>query len=435
MQGTGMENLELFERFGLAIAIGAIVGVERHWRERDEEEGKRTAGLRTFTLVGMLGGLAGFIERAVSAPSTPYGLVVTGILIIFSAVFALYQYRESEASGSYSVTSVIAGMATFSLGALAVLGNLTLAAAGGVALVAILASREVLHGFMKTLTWNELRSAIIFLAMAFIVLPALPTTPIGPFGGVSPAETWMLVILLAGISFIGYVAVKVLGQTRGELLAGAVSGLVSSTATAINNAQLSAAGHPPQVLVAGALAANAVSCLKVALFSALIAAPIAWRIGPALVTAALVMGGISLLIARRSTGEQISRSSRNPFELRAVLKMALLLVAVAFLARASAAWFGEAGLLTVSMLSGIADVDAIAVTVAGMLDSIGTELAAAALGAAVISNTVAKSGYAMAFGTSAFSIRFLLANAGALAAGFFVYHALPALVKAAGIIP
>ncbi|NNU49806.1 MgtC/SapB family protein [Rhizobium sp. WYCCWR 11279] len=425
-----MENLELFERFGLAIAIGAIVGVERHWRERDEEEGKRTAGLRTFTLAGMLGGLAGFIEQAVSAPSTPRGLVVTGILIAFSAVFALYQYRESEASGSYSVTSVIAGMATFSLGALAVLGSLTLAAAGGVALVVILASREVLHGFMKTLTWNELRSAIIFLAMAFIVLPALPTTPIGPFGGVSPAETWMLVILLAGISFIGYVAVKALGQTRGELLAGAVSGLVSSTATAINNAQLSAAGHPPQVLVAGALAANAVSCLKVALFSALIAAPIAWRIGPALVAAALVMGGISLLIARRNTTESISHNSRNPFELPAVLKMALLLVAVAFLARASAALFGDAGLLTVSMLSGIADVDAITVTVAGMLDSIGTELAATALGVAAISNTVAKSGYAVALGASAYSIRFLLVNAGALAVGFFVYQALPALLQA-----
>lgn len=426
-----MENLELFERFGLAVAIGAIVGVERHWRERDEAAGQRTAGLRTYTLTGMLGGLAGFIEQATSAPAMPQGLAVTGIFLVFSAVFALYQYRESAASGSYSVTSVIAAMATFALGALAVLGNLRIAAAGGVALVAVLASRDVLHAFMRTLTWNELRSAIIFLAMAFIVLPVLPVAPVGPFGGVSPAETGMLVILLAGVSFIGYVAVRALGEVRGELLAGAVSGLVSSTATAVTNARLSTAGHAARTLAAGALAANAVSCLKVALFSGLLAAPVAWRLGPSLATAALVMGGFSLLLAHRGAAELASHRPRNPFELKSVLQMALLLVTVAFVARAAAAWFGRAGLLTVSVLSGLADTDAITVTVARMAGSIGTEFAAVVLGCAVISNTVAKAAYAAVLGTGAYSRRFLAVNTVAVAAAVLVFQTVPALEQAA----
>ncbi|AYG69514.1 MULTISPECIES: DUF4010 domain-containing protein [unclassified Rhizobium] len=420
-----MESIESFERFGLAIAIGAIVGVERHWRERDEDAGQRTAGLRTFTLAGMLGGLAGFVEQTLSARMALQGFVVTGMFAVFSIVFALYQYRESEAEGSYSVTSVVTAMATFVLGTLAVLGSQTLAAAGGVTLVAILASREILHQFMRMLTWNELRSAIVFLAMAFVVLPMLPTTPLGPFGGISPSGTWMLVVLLAGISFLGYVAVKALGQVRGELVAGAVNGLVSSTATTITNARLSMEEHSAGLLAAGALAANATSCFKVLLYTALLATPIAWRLGPALAATALVMAGFSLLFARNATSEPAGHHTRNPFELAAVLKMALLLVTVAFLARAGAAWFGKAGLLVVSTLSGLADVDAITVTIAGMLDSIGVQLAAAALGAAVVANTVAKMAYALALGGRAYSGRFLLASTAALVVGLLMFKAAP----------
>ncbi|MBB6486595.1 MgtC/SapB family protein [Rhizobium lusitanum] len=420
-----MESVESFERLGLALAIGAVVGVERHWREREESAGKRTAGIRTFMIAGMLGGLSGLLEQTLSVEPARYGLVVIAMFAIFSAIFGLYQFRELRAEGNYSVTTTVTAMATFALGSLAVLGNARLAAAGGVALVAILASREILHQFVRTLSWNELRSAIVFLAMAVIVLPILPTAPLGPFGGISPADTWQLVVLLAGISFLGYVAVKAFGQVRGEIVAGAVNGLVSSTAIAVTNARLSAAGHSAALLVAGATAANAVSYLKVLLYIAILAPPIAGRLSPALVAAALVMAGFSLIFARNDTARHTEHRARNPFELLSVLKTALLLVAVGFLARAAAAFFGQSGLLVVSTLSGLADIDAITVTIAGILDTIGAEFAATALGAAVIANTLAKASYALTLGSRDYGARFFLASATALMAGVGMFEATP----------
>lgn len=420
-----MESIEPFERLGLALAIGAVIGIERHWRERDEGAGMRTAGIRTFMIASMLGGLSGLLEQTLSASPARHGLVVIAMFAIFSSIFAFYQYRESNAEGNYSATTVVTAMATFALGALAVLGNAPLAAAGGVALVAILASREILHRFVRTLSWNELRSAIVFLAMAVIVLPILPTAPIGPFGGISPSGTWLLVVLLAGISFLGYVAVKALGQVRGELVAGAVNGLISSTAMAVTNARLSVTGQSAALLAAGATAANAVSYLKVLLYIAILAPSIAGRLGPSLIAAALAMAAFSLLFARNGTTEHTESPARNPFELFAILKTALLLVTVGFLARAAATWFGESGLLVVSTLSGLADIDAITVTIAGILDTISAEFAATALGAAVIANTAAKMAYAFALGGRAYSGRFLLASTAALLAGILVFKTTP----------
>ncbi|WP_168880215.1 MgtC/SapB family protein [Rhizobium sp. P28RR-XV] len=420
-----MESIEPFERLGLALAIGAIVGVERHWRERDEGGGKRTAGIRTFMITGMLGGVSGLIEQMLSAPVTRHGLVTIAMFVTFSVIFALYQYRESGAEGNFSVTSVITAMTTFALGALAVVGNAPLAAAGGVALVAILASREILHRFVRNLSWDELRSAIVFLAMAVIVLPILPTAPVGPFGGISPSGTWLLVVLLAGISFLGYVAVKAFGQVQGELVAGAINGLVSSTAMAVTNARLSATGQSAILLVAGAMAANAVSYLKVLLYVAILAPSIAERLGPALIAASFLMIGFSFVFIKNDTIKHTESHTRNPFELFAILKTALLLVVVGFLARAAATWFGKSGLLVVSTLSGLADVDAITVTIAGILDTIGTEFAATALGTAVIANTVAKMTYALILGDRAYSGRFILVSIAAIIGGIFMFETTP----------
>jgi uncharacterized membrane protein (DUF4010 family) len=422
------DDIELFYRLGVAIAIGVIVGVERHWRERDEPGGSRTAGIRTFSLIGMLGGAVGLLEGAVADHGGPTGLVTVGAFIAFAIVFAWFKARESEVDRDFSVTTVIAALLTFLLGTMAVMGEMQVAAAGGVALVAILASREMLHRFLKTLTWPELRSAIVLLGMTFVILPLVPDEPIGPYGGISPAKTWTLVVLLAAISFVGYVAVKALGASRGEVVAGAIGGIVSSTALTVSNARKSLAGNEIRPLAAGAAAAGAVSYLRTAALAAGLAPAIMTSMVPPLVAGAAVFIAAAFLLARGQGGTAEPPPGENPFDLMSVLKLTLLLVVVAFLSRAASAVFGAGGLFIVSGLSGLADVDAVTVTVGGLLkQGLAADTGFLALSAGVIANTVAKAVYAAVLGKSGFAWWLGLASALAIAAGAAIHLAVLAI--------
>ncbi|MBW8301429.1 MAG: DUF4010 domain-containing protein [Hydrogenophaga sp.] len=406
-----MDNVELYQRLGLAIAIGAAVGVERHWREKDAPEGARTAGIRTFTMFGMAGGVAGLIEKSFGVASAYPGIALTGFLIAIATVMAVFEMREAIAEKSYSVTSVIAAILTFGLGALAALGDMALASAGGAALITILASREFLHAAIRRLQWIELRSAVILLAMTFVLLPIIPDTPFGPFGGVSPKSIVLLVIMLASISFAGYVAVRMLGATRGDVLAGAIGGLVSSTGTTVAFARRSRAGEAGLTLVAGAISAGAVSLLRTTLLVATLAPALLAALLWPLIAAAFVLVLYALVLARQHVSSRGQGIPANPFELAAVAKMALLLAGVAFLARAATQQFGDAGLIFASALSALADVDAATVTVAGLLPTLDVGLAAQAIGIAVLSNMAAKAVYGSLFGSLHFSLHLWAATA------------------------
>ena len=156
-------------KLGLALAIGLLVGLERGWREREQPDQSRTAGIRTFGLSGLLGGI--FAALTVALGST--AVLIAGFLG-FAAIFAWFSAHEAEHDENFSVTGVVAGLSTFALGALSVVGDQLVAAAGGAALAAVLASREMLHGLVRRLTWIEVRSAIVLAAMTALVLPLLP---------------------------------------------------------------------------------------------------------------------------------------------------------------------------------------------------------------------------------------------------------------------
>ncbi len=411
-----MDDLELFQRLGLAIAIGAAIGVERHWREREEKEGHRTAGIRTFALIGMLGGATGLLEHHLAGNGIS-GILLAIAFLALTLAYAAFEYRHEVDDDSYSATSVVAAMVTFSLGALAVLGDMTVASAGGVVALGILASREYLHAAMRRLKWSELRSAVILLAMTFVLLPIVPMEPIGPFGGVSPQKILVMAILLASISFCGYVAAKVVGARRGELIAGAIGGLISSTAVAISFAQRSAASQLVRPLAGGALAATAVSYLRTAFLVTALGWSVAIYLLPPLIAASLIIVAYAALLARRNDGEEPAETIGNPFELLSVIKMALLLVFVAFLARAASEYFGDRGLFAAAALSGLADIDAVTVTVTDMRGSLSPKVGALAIAIAVVSNTIAKAAYATMFGTRGFSLHVWIASALAIAAG------------------
>jgi uncharacterized membrane protein (DUF4010 family) len=411
-----MDLVDLFQRLGLAIAIGAAVGVERHWRERGEPEGGRTAGIRTFTLIGMTGGLAGLLETTIGNSPVP-GVIVATFLIAVTIVMLRFELLQAEVEHSVSATTVIASITTFALGTLSVLGDMVVASAGGAAIVTVLASREFLHSAIRRLTWVELRSAVVLLAMSLVVLPLIPATPYGPFGGVSPRSLLILVILLASVSFVGYVAVRLLGSGQGYLVAGAVGGLVSSTATTVTLARESLTGMSARAAAAGAAAAGAVSLLRTGLLIVALAPALASVVLPPLVVAGAAMMACAVLFIRNDATRAEAGPPANPFELVQVVKMALLITVVAFVSRASAQVFGDAGLYIVSALSALADVDAATVTVTGMTAQLTTAVAVNAIGIAVVANLLAKVVYGAATGSRAFMSMLAFATTLAVAAG------------------
>jgi uncharacterized membrane protein (DUF4010 family) len=247
-----MDLQELISRLAVALGIGLLIGLERGWRRRQASPGGRAAGVRTFAISGLLGGVIAALAQPLSSQAAGgAGSAVGGIVLGFgfaayAAVITVFARDENRAVGAVSATTAIAGMLTFALGAYALRGDLRIAAGAAVAAAALLAFREELHGWVEKITWPELQSGLVLLAMTFLGLPIMPDNPIGPFGGVNPREVWIIAIVLAGVSFLGYAAVKYFGARRGLLLAAAAGALASSTAVTIANARHAAAvkGRP-----------------------------------------------------------------------------------------------------------------------------------------------------------------------------------------------
>jgi uncharacterized membrane protein (DUF4010 family) len=416
-----MDAEELIRRLAAALAIGLLVGTERHWRERQEAAGRRTAGVRTFALTGLLGGVMAVLALALGQPG---GALLLGFgLAALLAAQLPFALREADAENKVSATGLVAALGTYSLGAMAVLADMAVAGAAAVAMTAILAARESLHELMTRITWAELRSALVLLSMTLLVMPLVPDEPIALLGGLNPSKIWGLAILLAAISYLGYLAVRLMGPERGLVLSGAAGGLVSSTAVAISNARAAAEGGVALALAAGALIAGAVSCLRTVAIVFFIASDVAWLLVLPLGVAALGMTLAGLALARRANAAgPPAAPPENPFELAAVLKIALLLAAVALASRLAAEKLGSAAVLAVAALTGLADVDAVALSVPLLAPAtLSLQTAAQAVLAAVGVNICAKAAYALVLGGGRFGTVYAALSVSAGAAGAAIH--------------
>lgn len=353
-----------FLRLGVALAIGLLVGLERGWREREAPTGGRTAGLRTFGIFGLLGGIFAILATQMAAP-----VVFAVALLAMAALFGLFQFHESRHDGSFSVTGVMAGIGVFGLGALAVIGDYQVAAAGGAALAAILASREILHASLRRLSWVELRSALVLAVMTTIILPILPDRTIDPWGGLNPWEIWFFTVLIATISFAGYIAVRVLEPRRGLMISALAGALVSSTAVTVALARMARSEDQVRALAGAAALAGMVSILRVLTVVAILRHEVLPHVVlPALAAAGVLMtSGLTLLLRVDGTG-QPQTMLRNPFELRALLVFAALFAGVSTASAALVGQFGASSLAATSAVSGVMDVD-VAVLSALRLDA------------------------------------------------------------------
>jgi uncharacterized membrane protein (DUF4010 family) len=362
-----MDTLDLFQRLSVALAVGLLIGLERGWRSREAGEGDRTAGLRTFALSGLLGGVWGAIAQTIGDGGGAGALGAA--FVAYAAIFAFFRYREIAHDGTFGITTIVAAMLAFALGALAVLGPIEVAAAGGVAVAALLAWKSVLHSWLQRMTSAELRSGLVLLAMTFITLPLLPRRTVDPWGALNPHEIWLMTIMIAVISFIGYVAVKLAGDRSGTAITGIAGGLASSTAVTMTLAQV-ASKNPGQrtLLTAGVLFASAVMSGRVLAITSVV--------NPSLLTViALPVGAVGAVLALGAVGLMMRGPDndgsgegaivlKNPFELATVLKFGAVLATVMLATKLLTGAFGSAGAYLIAAVSGMADLDAVTLSMA-----------------------------------------------------------------------
>ncbi|MES1943590.1 hypothetical protein PC39_05730 [Salinisphaera sp. PC39] len=381
---------------GIALALGLLVGLERGWHEREAAEGRRIAGIRTFALIGLLGGLAQMLGRSAGPATLPVAFAALAAILLVA--HALESLRDRDAG----ITTLVAALLTFLLGALAVAGHAEVATAAAVVSGLILGSKPRLHAALQRISEDELRAVFKLLLISLVALPLIPDRGYGPGGVLNPYEIWWLVVLIAALSSTGYFAMRLAGPGRGLMLTAALGGLASSTALTLSFARLHrrAAGlHAP--LSAGILLACAMMFPRIWVETALVRPSLT----PALTAPLVVMAAVAAaaLLWRRpgrsdSPGD-VARTLANPFELRTALQFGVLLAGVMLLSHYGRIHFGDEGVYLVAAIAALSDVDAITLALAraagGDLDA---EVARRAIVLSAAVNTLTKGVIAAAIG-------------------------------------
>ena len=415
-----MEPLILFERLGIALAVGLLIGTERGWELRQRDEGHRVGGLRTYGLTGLLGGVWTLLARELGGVALGLGFAALATVWLLAHLQVVRQRSEPD----LGVTSVVAALLTFALGGLAVAGHMAVAAAGGVITALLLGLKPQLHAGLKQLTENELMAVMKLALISVVILPVLPNEGYGPWGALNPYALWWMVVLIAAISSVGYFATKVIGSRRGVPLTGLFGGLASSTATTLSFARMGRSAPRLSGLLAAGITVSAATMFPRMLVEATV---VNRDLVPALLPAAGAMGLIGfaggwLLWARTSTQEADGETHlQNPFELVPALQFGALLAIVMVLAEGAEAWLGDAGIYLLAAASGLTDVDAITLSLARMADGeLADAVAVRGMIIAAMVNTVVKAGLATAIGGRALAVPVLIAFGAMLAGGGLV---------------
>ncbi|MCB0924373.1 MAG: MgtC/SapB family protein [Mycobacterium sp.] len=394
--------------FLVALAIGLLLGLER---ERSHG-GIAAAGSRSFALVALLGAVAAGLGPAALAA----GLAGLGVLV------AVAYLRTSDADPG--TTTEIAVLLGYLLGALAY-SRPALAVGLAVVTTVLLVSKARIHRFVREVVSEvELEDAIKFFVVAFVILPLLPDRDLGPYGVLNPAKVWLLVVLITGIGWLGYIGVRALGPARGLLVTGLAGGFVSASATTASMGRLSRTDVGVRAPLASALVASIGTFVQLLIVIGLVDVEVLSRLWPPVLAGALTLTGVAVIVAHGSSRgapagppQPVSR----PFAIRPALVLAALLTSALIVARWGAAQFGADGAVAAAGAAGLADAHAGAVAGASLAakGDITVETAVLAVSAAMGSNLL---------------VKFLLAGVAGgrrFASGFVAGMALPALVYGA----
>lgn len=398
------------EDLWLALTIGALcgaaVGTERQWSGHADGDDAHFGGLRTLTLLGLLGGAAGWLW-------TNDGRLVGALLLAGAAALIVVAYAAASVRDIDGTTEV-AALVALAAGLLAGIGQATAASGMTAATVLLLAEKKRLHGLVRLIGDRGFRAGVRFGVMALVILPLLPEGPFPALGGMRPRQLWTLVLLFSGLSFGGYIARAIVGERHGLRLTGVLGGLVSSTSVTLTFARLSrdheADGHG---LAAGTIGACTVLVPRVVVAASVLHPPLAPGL-IALLFAPFLVGVAATLLAGRHDDEGTTHSPlpANPLEIRAALQMAVLFQIVLFAVEYAQRVFGEAGVVTSAIVTGLTDVDALTASLAlraraGLLPW----TAAQAIVLGIVTNTLLKLGLSLVVGRGVFRMRTAIALA------------------------
>jgi uncharacterized membrane protein (DUF4010 family) len=405
----------LATRLAVALAIGFIIGVERGWQGRQTREGLRTAGVRTFACVGLFGGLASLLADELGA-----GFLGVALLALAAVVTAAYWLTARE-GGDYGTTSEMALLLTFGLGALATRGYESEAVAAAVVVSAILGFKRELHASLERLDRREIAATLQLLVIAAVVLPLLPNRELGPWQALNPRGIGLLVLLIAAISYVGWFLARWLGARAGILLTSLLGGLSSSTAVTVSYARMARRGAgDPALLGAGIALAAGTMAVRLLVVVGAVEGALVPRIAAPLALLAFVPVAAALLVARRSarSTHPAELTLRNPLDLESALAFGALLSVIFLLVRGAQAWLGSAGIYAVAALSGVADVDAVSLSLARSAGGrVSLDVAARGILLAAFVNTAVKGILAGLIGGRALALRCAPILAVALVAG------------------
>lgn len=398
-----MENIDLFLRFGTAIAIGFLIGLQREYAHGGPDQ-MIIAGERTYALFSLAGALAAMLADELNSALAFFGIILT--LGLFTAV----AYFAVSRSGKVGLTTEVAIVVTIAIGALCYWGYLAFAIAVGIATTVLLSIKFETDRLARALTREDIFATLQLAVISAIILPILPNESFlpPPFDVLNPFKIWLMVVFISGISFLGYATIKIVGPEQGIGITGMLGGMVSSTAVTLSFSERST--REPELskpLVLAITVAWTVMFVRVLVQVSVVNPALLGRVWFPIALAGLV--GLLycgyLFFAKRTT-EKGEMQFSNPFDLMSAIKFGLLYALVLLISRAAQMYLGDTGLYLSSIVSGLADVNAITLSMAELSRSgvLGMDQAALAIVLATMSNTLAKGGIALIAGSPALRI-------------------------------
>jgi uncharacterized membrane protein (DUF4010 family) len=406
----------------VSASLGALIGLIRQWAEQQESQTADldSAGLRTFILWALLG----YTAALISSRFVPSAFVATMALI---GIHMLLHGIHSKLKQPIGLTTGAAALVTYFIGALVFWNQLALAVVLAALTMIVLGMKQYSHAWTRGFTPQDIRSALQFAAVSGVILPLVPNAGFGPYNALNPYSLWWMVVLISGLGFVGYILMRWLGARSGVILTGLIGGLASSTATTLAFSreskvypELSSSFGLAIIMACSIMLARVIVILGF-IYPEFVS--VLWLPFSVMTLPGLVYGMIWHFKHPKSKNAMQMPDMKNPLSLSIAIKFGLIYGVISVLVKLSNELDLNNGLLALSFVSGLTDMDAIALSITNNLKegSVALQLAARAVILAALANTLLKAGMVMVLGAPQLRKQVGMAFSGILLAGVLAY--------------